>query len=180
MKVTALNSINKIVESAIALRDPDEHLGGLRKLKIRDIDNVFRIGKHSGGFRKRNILVTFLTVDDKEMVFRAKTELKDDENIKFFFNDDISNDGHVLKTKLKHIAQVAKRQGRESKVSGNKVTIDSRWYFSNELSLIPLEVSEGLKQEREIDGGIVYKGEKSILSNFYAAPCVEVALYIME
>lgn len=170
VKLTALNSINKVVEKAIALGDRSEQPGGLRKLKICDIDNVFRIGKH-GKFKSRNISVTFLTVDDKEMIFKAKTDLKE-ENIKFFFNDDTSNDGRILKTKLKHIAQVAKLQGKEAKVSGNKVTIGSRSYFSNELAMIPPEVNDGLKQEKEIEGGIIYKGEKSILSNFYPAPFV--------
>lgn len=121
VKVTALNTINKVVEAAMALND--QQLDGLRKLKIREIDNVYRIGKHGGKFRRRNISVTFFSVDDKEMVFKAKTALNEDESIKFFFNDDILNDGRILKTKLKHIAQVAKEQGREAKVSGNKVTI---------------------------------------------------------
>lgn len=110
------------------------------------------------------------SIDDKEMVFGAKSDLKDDQNIKYFFNDDISNDGRVLKTKLKRIAQVANSQGRTAKVSGNKVTIDSRSYFSNELSMIPPEVAGGTKHEKEIEGGIIYKGEKSIFSNFFPAP----------
>lgn len=165
VKTTALNAINRVVSSALALKNPETSLTGLRKLKAREIDNVYRIGKFH-----RNISVTFLTVDDKDMIIKAKSALKNDQDIKFFFNDDISNDGSTLKTKLKRIAQVAKSQGREAKASGNKVTIGPRTYFSNELDLIPSDVSENLKQEREIDGGIIYKGEKSILSNFYPAP----------
>lgn len=170
VKLTALNSINRVVEAAIALKEPDAHLGGLRKLKMREIDNVFRIGKQAKGSRKRNISVTFLSVDDKDMVVKAKTDIKEDPNIKYYFNEDISNDGRILKTELKRIAQVANSQGKNAKVSGNKVTIGSKTYFSNELGSIPTEVKMDLKYEKEIEGGIVYKGEKSTFSNFFPAP----------
>lgn len=145
VKLTALNSINKVIEAALALKESDAHHGGLRKLKIREIDNVYRIGKLRKGHSKRNISVTFLTHDDKEMVTKAKAKLKDDEGLSYFFNDDVSNDGRALKTDLKRIAQVANTQGKSAKVSGNKVTIDSRSYFCNELHMIPSDVSDGLK-----------------------------------
>lgn len=74
------------------------------------------------GSSKRNICVTFVRVDDKDMVLKAKSDLKEDTDIKFYFND-ISVDGRALKTKLKRIAQVAKSQGKNAKVSGNKVTV---------------------------------------------------------
>lgn len=159
VKMTALNKINKVIEAVLALKNPDHDLTGVRKLKVRDIDNVYRIGKNPSGSRKRNISVTFLSVDDREMVINAKSNLKDDQSIKYFFNEDVSIDGRALKTRLKHIAQVANSLGFTAKATGNKVTINSRAYFSNELHLIPAEVSDGLKQEREIDGGIIYKGE---------------------
>lgn len=95
--------------------------------------------------------------------------MKDDSGIKIFFNDDISADGRALKTQLKRIAQVAKLKGKEAKVSGNKVTIDSKQYHSNELSMIPRDVAESLRHEKSIADGIIFKGEKLIYSNFYPA-----------
>lgn len=166
----ALDSINKVIETAIAAKDPESQLGGLRKLHRGSVDNVYRIGKVNRGPFARNISVTFLRFDDKDMVLRAKSSIKGDTDVKIFFNEDLSADGRVLKAQLKRIAQVAKSQGKIAKVSGNKVTVDSRTYHSNELSLIPGEVVESLKYEKHIEDGIIFKGEKSVFSNFYPAP----------
>lgn len=57
-----------------------------------------------------------------------------------------------------------------AKASGNKVTINGKSYFLNELCMIPPDVKDGLNQEKEIEGGIIYKGEKSIFSNFFPSP----------
>lgn len=104
------------------------------------------------------------------MVLSAKRNLQEDQGIKYFLSEDVSNEGRALKSELKRIAQVANQQGKTAKVTGNKVTINSRPYFSNELSMIPPDVTEGLKHEKEIEGGIVYKGERSILSNSFPSP----------
>lgn len=167
--VVALGCLNKIIQAAIALKHPDAHPDGLRKLKYDSIDNVFRIGK-VGNNRKRNISVTFMRFEDKEMVFRAKTAKKDDEGIRFFLNDDSTTDGRSLKSKLKRIVGIATSLGKSAKLSGNKVVIDSRIYPSNELNLLPKDIVAKMKQEKEIDDGIVYRGEYSTYSNFFPAP----------
>lgn len=60
----ALDSINKVIEAAIATKDPGGHLCGLRKLHRGSIDNIYRIGKNARGPFSRNISVTFLRFDD--------------------------------------------------------------------------------------------------------------------
>lgn len=167
----ALGCINKIIGAAIASKQPDSELGGLKKLSLSAIDNVFRVGK-AGRNRRRNISLTFLRVTDKEMVYRAKMDSKDDDGIKFYLSDDVSLDGRTLKAKLRRIVAVAKEQGSFSKLSGNKVIVGTRAYASNELHLLPGNIRDNLKQEKSIDDGIVYRGELSILSNFYPAPFV--------
>lgn len=72
VKLTALNCINKVVEAATPNQDPGSTTWGLRKLKIREIDDVFRIGKSHKGNLRRNISVTFQSFDDKVMIFRLK------------------------------------------------------------------------------------------------------------
>lgn len=168
----ALDSINKVIEAAIAVKAPDAQLGNLRKLHRGSIDNVYRIGKVARGPYNRNISVTFLKYDDKDMVIKAKSDLKGDADVKIFFNEDVSTDGRVLKARLRRIVQVAKEQGKSAKMSGNKVTINSRTYHSNELSLLPEDVADGLKHEKLIEDGIIFKGENSIFSNFYPAAFV--------
>lgn len=165
----ALGCINKVIQAAINLKHPNAHLGGLKKMGFDSIDNVFRIGK-AGKNRKRNISITFVRVDAEEMVFKAKSEVKDDNGINFFLNDDTTLEGRTLKSKLKHIVSAANMQGRNAKLAGNRVVIDSRSYSSNELNLLPKDIIETLKQEKEIDDGIIYRGEYSTFSNFFPAP----------
>lgn len=164
----ALGCINKIIEAAIAQRKAED-VGSLKKLSKSSLDNVFRKGK-VGKSRRRNISLTFMRVDDKEMVIAAKSETKEQDGIKFFLNDDVSADGRTLKAKLRRIVTVAKSQGIPAKLAGNKVVVGSRTYASNELKLLPPTITDNLKQEKSINDGIVYRGELSTLSNFHPAP----------
>lgn len=170
VSTTALECINKVINAAISTLDPNEGLSGLRILMPSAIDNVFRIGKPRQGRFTRNISVTFLHKDDKTMVSRACFLTKNSEDIRFFITDDLTTDGRALKAQLKRIASSAKANGQESKISGNKVLVNSRPYASNELSLIPPTSSENLKQEKQIKGGIVYRGDRTIFSNFFPSP----------
>lgn len=167
--VVALGCINKIIGAAINSKHPDVHPDGLNKLRYESLDKAFRIGR-AGKNRNRNISVTFMRGSDKDMVYTAKAGLKEEDGIKFYLNDDASAEGRTLKAKLKRIVTVAKEQGRTAKLSGNKVIIDSRLYASNQLNLLPKDIINNLKQEKEIDDGIVYRGEMSTFSNFAPAP----------
>lgn len=69
---TALGCINKVISAVIALKQHEPHR--LKKLHVHNINNVFRIGKASGSNQKRNISVTFMRVQDKEMVYQAKVK----------------------------------------------------------------------------------------------------------
>lgn len=165
----ALECINKVINAAIANLPPDAGLDGLRILMPQSLDNVYRIGKPKA-YGSRNISVTFLRKDEKEMVCRARSATKDNEEIRFFISDDLSQDGRSLKAELRRISTVAKFKGYESKVTGNRVVIDSRPYASNELALIPRAISCELKQEKQVEGGIAYRGDRTIFSNFFPAP----------
>lgn len=166
----ALEAINKVINTAIADIHPDDSLDCLRILMPKAIDNVYRIGKIKGGRFNRNISVTFIRVEDREKVLRAHKATKDNAEINYFISDDLTSDGRALKAQLKRISAAAKSKGLESKVSGNRVVVESRPYAANELALIPGTVSAELKQEKLIDGGIVYRGDRSIYSNFFPAP----------
>lgn len=170
VKTTALECINKVINAAIAKIHPDDSLNGLRILMPNAIDNVFRIGKPRAGKYNRNISVTFIHVEDKDMLITARSSIKDNQEITYFISDDLTPDGRALKAKLKKISAIAKEKGHETKVSGNRVVLDSRPYASNELSMIPGEITSDLKQEKRVDGGIAYRGDKSIYSNFFYAP----------
>lgn len=165
----AIECINKVINAAIANIHPDDSLGGLRILMPQAIDNVYRIGRFRPG-RIRNICVTFLRKDEKDMVCRACASTKGDEDIKFFISDDMTQEGRAVKAQLKRITNSAKAKGHEAKISGNKVVINSRVYASNEVKLIPKSITTDLKEEKSVDGGIAYRGDRSIFSNFFPAP----------
>lgn len=165
----AMECINKVINAAIADIHPDDSLEGLRILMPQAIDNVYRIGKFRPG-RTRNISVTFPRKDDKEMVCRARAATKENDDIRFFISDDLTQDGRAAKAQLKRISTAAKSKGHDSKVTGNKVVINSRVYASNEIKLIPKEVTAGIKEEKSVNGGIAYRGDRSIFSNFFPAP----------
>lgn len=167
VSTVALECINKVINAAIAT---DDSLEGLKILKPTAIDNVFRIGKPRGGNHRRNIAITFSRKDEKDMVIKACAIVKDDENINFFISDDLTPDGRALKANLKRISSVAKTKGLDTKVTGNKVVVDSRVYAADELSMIPGHVSKDLKLEKRVEGGIAYKGDRSVYSNFFPAP----------
>lgn len=170
VKTTALESINKVVNAAIANIHPDASLNGLRILMPSAIDNVFRIGKPRGGNHRRNISVTVHSKEDKDMVVKARSLTKDEEKINFYISDDMTPDGRALKSELKRISTAAKLKGLDTKLTGNKVVVNSRAYASDELSMISGSLSSELKQEKQIGNGIVYKGDRSIYSNFFPAP----------
>lgn len=170
VRTTALECINTVINTAITDLEPDASLNGLRILMPNAIDKVFRIGKPRGGKYMRNISVTFMRGEDKDMVIAARLAVKNNEEITFFISDDQTPDGRALKAQLKRLSTSAKTKGHDSKVSGNKVIIDSRSYASNELSLVPSTASSDLKQEKRIKGGIVYRGDRTIYSNFFPAP----------
>lgn len=164
----ALSCLNKVIDAAIAQKKPED-LGRLKRLSQPSLDKAFRLGK-VGKNRRRNISLTFMRIADKDMVFSAKSEIKEQDGIKFYLNDDVSTDGRTLKAKLRRIVTVAKEQGIHTKLAGNKVIVGSRAYASNELELLPVCIKACLKQEKIIDDGIVYRGELSTLSNFHPAP----------
>lgn len=165
-----LGCLNKVIGAAMErLKSSGSSSEGLKKLHQNSIDKPFRVGK-IGRNPRRNISVSFMRVADKEMTFKAKSETNEEDGIKFFLNDDVAADSRTLKAKLRRIVTVAKTQGIFAKLAGNKVVVGSRTFAANELSMIPSDIRDKLKQEKEIDDGIVFRGELSILSNFHPAP----------
>lgn len=128
---TALECINEVIEAAIATTPPEEDTGDLNLLRMDSIDHVFRIGKEPRGSYKRNVSVTFKSMDDKEMVLRARAATKENPEIRYSMFDDQTQDGRTHKAQIKRISTVARAQGRESKIAGNKLIIDNKTYYAN-------------------------------------------------
>lgn len=60
--------------------------------------------------------------------------------------------------------------GYNSKIAGNNIIIDGQNYASNELDLPPTRILRSGAQEKWVPGGLAFRGEKSVFSNFFAKP----------
>lgn len=57
----------------------------------------------------------------------------------------------------------------EAKVTGNKINIEGATYGINDLDTIPDNLVSKSKQEKNVEGGLAYRGQESVFSNLYMA-----------
>lgn len=172
----AIDELNKILKQAIssfkvdpknALRRPK-----FRNITINDIDNAYRIGRIQKGKRRpRNISVTFSVGHIKHMVISAKAFMKNPPK-GFFIGEDLRPEARAHRSNLKLIAAGAKSLGLETKISGNKLTIDSEVYTPEELPAVDEDIISASKHQKTVKDGIAFKGDRSVFSNFFPAPFI--------
>lgn len=170
----AMDNLNLILADAISqyAADPQHpsRRPKFRLLVIEDIDNAYRVGKPPIGKKyARSISVSFSVGYLKHMIFSARSYMKSKPK-GFFINEDLRQDARDLRSDLKKIAAGAKSLGMDTKISGNKISIDNEVYTPEELPAVEDDVLEAAKQQKSIKNGIVFKGDRSIFSNFFPAP----------
>lgn len=87
-----------------------------------------------------------------------------------FFNKDISADTWNHRAELKWISKAAKELDLSSKISGNKIIVEGQNYASNEVDLLPTRILHSGAQEKWVQGGLSFRGEKLVFSKFFAKP----------
>lgn len=70
------------------------------------------------------------------------------------------------RSKLKRIAAAAKTENLEVMQTGDKSKIEGTSYGINDLDTIPSNLANKVKQEKEVEDGIAYQGQGSVLSSF--------------
>lgn len=105
------------------------------------------------------------------MVLSSKPYLKDLE-VKYFLNEDLSQITRDFRANLKVIAEGGKNLGHNTKVTGNKIIIDSETYQPDEISAICPTIRYAANRERLLEDGIAFKGDRSIFSNFFPSPII--------
>lgn len=142
-------------------------------LKLEDIDIAYRIGlpnTRNIDNVPRSLIVVFYGLSKKRGIMSAKNSLRNDQKLqKVFVNDDLPVEARQNREKLREISTYAKEHGYESKVSGDKLTVNGKIYKPHELDLLPREISLEKIRTRKRGDGIAFQGETSCLSNFY--PC---------
>lgn len=147
-------------------------------LKIEDIDIAYRIGSlDTRNVEKtpRSLIVIFYGLSRKRGIMDKKNSLKYDQNLRnVFVNDDLPIEARQNREQMREISNYAKEKGFESKVSGDKLTVNGKVYHPHEMDLLPNELSLEKIRTRRRGDGIAFQGETSCLSNFF--PC-ELTLF---
>lgn len=141
-------------------------------LTRESIDAVYRLGKPYKNSKGRNIFVSFVKASTRHLILKAKNSVNMEKDLEFYVNEDMSLETRNLRAELKRVTKTAKELGLESKVAGNKVFVDGQSYTSSELDLLPSCLNRCCAQEKWVQGGLAFRGEKSVFSNFFARPFV--------
>lgn len=168
----ALTAVNKIMTHALNesknVPKPGLARPRLRTLKLADMDNVYRLGKLK---RKapRPLIITFSFTHIRQMVLAAKEFMKN-LDVKYYLNEDLYQDAKDHRANLKAIADGGKNLGHDTRITGNKILIDSEVYQPDELDAVSPTILHAAKRERLLENGIAFRGDRSIFSNFFPSP----------
>lgn len=141
-------------------------------LKKEEIESAYRMGKKED--RKgsnRILLVKFKVGERKQEVMRKKAALKNKKQLgKIFCNDDLPEATRKVLQDMRDIASYAKKIGyTDAKVSGNKLIVNGKSYYENDLVTLPDNLRLENVKTRPTGEGIGFQSSHSYLSNFF--PC---------
>lgn len=171
-----IDQCNKILKQAVSSVKPDPkntlRRPVFRTLTVGDIDSAYRIGKsHKGRRNPRPISVSFSQGYIKHMIISAKPHMKETPQ-GFYIGEDLRPEARTHRSTLKQIAAGAKALGLETKIAGNKLTINSEVYAPDELPAVEEEIISAAAYRKTVKDGIAFKGDRSVFSNFFPAPLV--------
>lgn len=135
------------------------------------IDLTYRLGKCRKKYT-RNIFVSFVRAEDRQMILRAKNTVNMQKGFNFYINEDMSHDTRNHRATLKRISKAATEAGLTSKVSGNNLIVAGKSYGKDELDILPSKVYRSCAQEKWVPRGLAFRGERSVFSNYYAKPFI--------
>lgn len=170
---SAITACNKMLSHALkSLKGgakSDKVRPKFRTLKIDDIDDAYRIGKLQTKKKwARGLVVTFSFTHIRKMVLATKNHIKD-MGEKCFVNEDLTQDARDHRANLKVIAEAGQALGHETKITGNKLVIDSESFQPDEIGAVSPTILQASKREKHLEDGIAFRGDRSIFSNFFPA-----------
>lgn len=136
------------------------------------LDSVYRMGKATGRGRSRNIFVSFMKASTRHLILKAKNSIDMEKELQFFANEDMSLETRKHRAELKRVSKAARELGYSSKLAGNKIIVEGRSYASNDMDLLPSRILRSGAQEKWVQGGLAFRGEKSVFSNFFSKPFI--------
>lgn len=133
---------------------------------VSKIDSTYRLGKYRKNYT-RNIFVSFVRTEDRQLILRAKNTVDMQKDLKFYVNEDMTIDTRNHRAALKRISKAATEAGLTSKVSGNNLLVAGKKYGKDELDIIPNRVLRSCAQEKWVPKGLAFRGERSVFSNYF-------------
>lgn len=175
VRQVALKTVKKALTIAKEAQEKENYdgvtfLADPNQLSLASLDQVYRVGAKNSSWLPRNLLVSFKDAHHRFILLKTKPFLAEAENINFYLEEDMTSLTRSHRSKLKRIVAAAKDENLDAKIAGNRVFIDGIPYGINDLDTIPTNISSKTKEEKAVEGGIAYRGQESIFSNFYMAP----------
>lgn len=172
VRQVALKSIKKALTLAKSAQEKETYDGVTfsadpNQISLSSLEQVYRVGVKKSSWPPRNILVSFKDSHHRFILLKTKPFLADAEDVNFYLEEDMTTLTRSHKSKLKRIMNAAKSENLEAKIVGNRINIDGTLYGFNDLDTIPENLTTKIKEEKEVKGGIAYRGRESIYSNFY-------------
>ena len=136
---------------------------------LGDIDTFYRRGRLlENTQRLRPIVVSFLRLSDKHLVFKNLYKLKDNKDWKFIYvNDDLTEKQLSELRDLKVINALARSQCTDSCLKGNQLVVEGQRFNHENLSKLPSNLSMEKAKNRLVDNkkGLAFQGHHSVFSN---------------
>lgn len=137
-----------------------------------DIDLVYRTGARYGN-TPRPVFISFLRARDKREIFERREGLRDDVSTKWIYvNEDIPPELRGPRADMRALAKYATEIGYTAKAVGDKLVINNRVFRSNELHLLPPDLSLEKVKIKNVPNGLAFQGEPAFLSNLHPASFV--------
>lgn len=172
VRQVALKIIKKALSIAKAAQEKEDYDGVTfavdpNQISLSSLEQAYRIGTKSLSWPPRNLLVSFKDAHHRYILLKTKQFLGEDESVNFFLEEDMTSAPRTHRSKMKRIVAAAKNENLDTKMSGNRVFIDGVPYGVSDLDNLPSGLVGRTKVEKEVEGGIAYRGPESIFSNFY-------------
>lgn len=124
--------------------------------------------------RPRAIMITFRSIHERNLVYYARTKLRDNNNYRaVYLNDDITPMTRRLREDYRSVAALAQINGNNIKIHSDGIVIDGHKYRHGESDQLPSDLSIARAKTVKIDNSIYFSSEHSFLSNFSPAPVID-------
>lgn len=128
--------------------------------------------------RPRPVLITFRTVRERNLVYFARTRLRDNPSYKtIYLNDDPTLQTKKMREDYRSVAALVRNSGKEVRLHDDGIVIEGTKYKHAEADRLPSEYSLQRAKTRRIEDGLFFQSGHSFLSNFYPAPIVHDNCY---